>query len=61
MLVLSDNDLKDDINLDVKANSKLSLQIISEFPEGFLKIVEILHEKFSVLDEVFKYLKLIGF
>jgi hypothetical protein len=42
-----------DKNPDIKHNSILALRILSDLPEGFLKIVDILHEEITLLDEVY--------
>ena len=44
--------LKDD-NYDIRENSKLCLQNLSNLPEGFIKIIDILHDKLELMDEVF--------
>lgn len=45
--------LLEDSNYDVRENSKLCLQNLSNLPEGFIKIIDILHEKLELMDEVF--------
>lgn len=45
-IILEDN------NEDVKNNSILALRLLSQYPAGFLRIVDILHEKLKLLDEV---------
>ena len=37
----------------IKENSILCLRNLAEFPEGFLKIIDILHEKLEIMNEVF--------
>jgi len=44
--------LLEDKNEDVKSNSILALKLLSQFPAGFLMIVDILHDKLKLLDEV---------
>lgn len=44
--------LLEDNNPDIKNNSILSLRVLSDLPEGFLKIVDILYDKLILLDEV---------
>ena len=44
--------LKDD-NYDIRENSKLCLQNLSNLPEGFIKIIDILHDKLELMNEVF--------
>jgi hypothetical protein len=44
--------LLEDKNEDIKNNSILALKLLSQFPAGFLRIVDILHEKLKLLDEV---------
>lgn len=44
--------LLEDPNSDIKNNATLCLRIISELPAGFLKIVDILYDKLSLMDEV---------
>jgi hypothetical protein len=46
--------LLEDGNPDIKTNSILSLRILSQLPIGFLKIVDILYDKLTILDEVFE-------
>lgn len=45
--------LLEDKNYDIKQNSILCLRNLAEFPEGFLKIIDILHEKLEIMNEVF--------
>jgi hypothetical protein len=45
-----------DKNPDIKNNSILCLRILSELPDGFLKIVDIINEHLTLLDEVFGFL-----
>jgi hypothetical protein len=44
--------LLEETNLDIKKNTVLCLVILSELPSGFLKIVDILYDKLTLLDEV---------
>jgi hypothetical protein len=44
--------LLEDKNEEVKSNSILALKLLSQLPAGFLRIIEILHEKLKLLDEV---------
>ena len=44
--------LKDN-NYDIRENSKLCLQNISNLPEGFIKIIDILHGELELMNEVF--------
>ena len=44
--------LKDE-NYDIRENAKLCLQNLSNLPEGFIKIIDILHDKLELMDEVF--------
>jgi hypothetical protein len=44
--------LLEDRNEDVKSNSILALKFLSQLPAGYLRIVDILHEKLKLLDEV---------
>ena len=41
-----------DPNSDIKNNAVLSLRIISELPDGFLKTIEIIHDKLTLLEDV---------
>jgi hypothetical protein len=45
--------LLEDSNYDIRENSKLCLQNLSNLPEGFIKIIDILHDKLELMDEVF--------
>ena len=45
--------LLEDKNDDIKQNSILCLRNLAEYPECFLKIVDILHEKLEIMNEVF--------
>ena len=45
--LLKDNDY------DIKQNSILCLQNLSGLPEGFIKIIDILHEELELMNEVF--------
>ena len=45
--------LLEDKNYDIRENSKLCLQNLSNLPEGFIKIIDILHNKLELLNEVF--------
>ena len=45
--------LLEDPNYDIKQNSILCLQNLSNLPECFIKIVDILHEKLDLMNEVF--------
>ena len=40
-------------NYDIRENAKLCLQNLSNLPEGFIKIIDILHDKLELMDEVF--------
>jgi hypothetical protein len=44
--------LLSDKNPDIKNNAILGLRILSELPDGFLKIVDIINEHLTLLDEV---------
>ena len=44
--------LKDN-NYDIRENSKLCLQNLSNLPEGFIKIIDILHDQLELMNEVF--------
>ena len=44
---------KDDIPYDTKENTIIALKNISELPEAFIKIVDILHDDLNLLNEVF--------
>ena len=46
-------DLLKDSNYDIRENSKLCLQNLSNLPEGFIKIIDILHDKLELMNEVF--------
>lgn len=43
----------EDKNYDIKHNSIYCLRNLAELPEGFLKIIDILHEKLELMNEVF--------
>jgi len=45
--------LNKDENYDIRENAKLCLQNLSNLPEGFIKIIDILHDKLELMDEVF--------
>ena len=45
--------LLEDKNYDIRENAKLCLQNLSNLPEGFIKIIDILHNKLVLLNEVF--------
>ena len=45
--------LNKDENNDIRENAKLCLQNLSNLPEGFIKIIDILHDKLELMDEVF--------
>jgi hypothetical protein len=45
--------LLEDENYDIRENAKLCLQNLSNLPEGFIKIIDILHDKLELMDEVF--------
>ena len=45
--------LLEDNNYDIRENSKLCLQNLSNLPEGFIKIIDILHDKLELMNEVF--------
>ncbi|MCQ2821420.1 MAG: hypothetical protein MJ252_29520 [archaeon] len=45
--------LLEDKNQDIKQNTILALRNLAELPEGFLKIIDILHEKLELMNEVF--------
>lgn len=42
----------EDPNEDIKNNSTLALRILSDLPDAFLKIVDIIHDKLTLLDKV---------
>ena len=44
--------LLEDKNEEVKSNSILALKLLSQLPAGFLRIIDILHEKLKLLDDV---------
>ena len=44
--------LKDE-NYDIRENAKLCLQNLSNLPEGFIKIIDILYDKLELMNEVF--------
>jgi hypothetical protein len=45
--------LLEDENYDIRENAKLCLQNLSNLPEGFIKIIDILHNKLELMNEVF--------
>jgi len=45
--------LLEDENYDIRENAKLCLQNLSNLPEGFIKIIDILHSKLELMNEVF--------
>jgi hypothetical protein len=47
--------LLEDPNEDIKNNSTLALRILSDLPDAFLKIVDIIHDKLVLLDTVIFY------
>lgn len=51
LLEVKNKDVKE--IMDIKENSILCLRNLAEFPEGFLKIIDILHEKLEIMNEVF--------
>ena len=53
-------DLLKDNNYDIKENSKICLRNLANLPEGFIKIIDILHDKLELMDEVFEVQSLNG-
>ena len=45
--------LLEDKNEDIKENTILALRNLADLPEGFLKIIDILHDKLEIMNEVF--------